>query len=193
MAAPQTLRDQLGELEDLFDRISLSPEIVIDWFRNHPHINVNTAIDREGFNALMLAIKTNNIPLINALLRYGADINQPTSQAHGKRTPLMVAVYQYMSLPAMERLAFSSRMKLPLGSESVIRPDAVELLLARGADRYAKDYRGRTALDQAIEDESNDIIAILSRDKSAGGRKSKKRRRMQRRRRRSTRKMKHRK
>jgi hypothetical protein len=84
--------------------------------------------------ALINASKSGNIDQINTLLRSGADVN--VANASGI-TPLIAA-------------------------SASLQRNAVELLLARGADRSAKTNEGFTAYDFAKNQLKDDLAGILA-------------------------------
>ncbi len=77
-----------------------------------------------GNTPLMLAAKSANTQIVQALLDAGAQIDNPALSSE-RRSPLMVAITSN-------------------------NPDVVSLLLSKGASVTRKDYRGMSAMDHAV-------------------------------------------
>lgn len=96
----------------------------------HPKFNLNAPIDKKyGLTALQLAAMKNKFSIIELLLMYGANINQPDAEGN---TPLMMAV----------------------SNQSL---ESINTLLKNGCDRTLKNNYGATAVEKAINDESENI------------------------------------
>lgn len=98
--------------------------------------NPDVAMGQAKYNALMLAVKKDNLQMVQTLLQYKAN---PNAKNAAGLTPLMIA-------------AFDNRDML------------VSLLLKSGADPKLKDVEGKTALNLAVENQASKAEAVLNAD-----------------------------
>ncbi|MDR2443369.1 MAG: ankyrin repeat domain-containing protein [Deltaproteobacteria bacterium] len=97
----------------------------------------NARADENVFKAALDHNK-DNLRLVNLLLKYGADINQPLKiQSDMYYPPIVLALYRSGAM------------------------DMVCLLLAFGADVNAKDYKSRTALHHATSEGWTSMVKVL--------------------------------
>jgi len=128
---------------------------------SHPHININ-AIDWLSYSdsaALHIAAARGDVPMVDFLLRCGAEVDFYTDNASAGLTPLHCATY----IPVLERLLESgadinarggnywgTAAHIPFNSD--VDPDVPELLLSleflidRGLDLSIKDENGHSGL-----------------------------------------------
>ena len=124
--------------------------------------------------AMVLAIKENNLKLMDLLLKAGADINKPCL---ANQTPLSAAILHSNSGPEILKMikllikrgadidqkiffdegAFSNVLNLAI---SMDRPDIVKILLNAGADPNFLDYSGKSSIMFSILT-SNKILRLL--------------------------------
>ena len=98
-------------------------------------VDIN-APDKDGYTALMYAVRNNYVWLAKILIKAGIDVN---AQDAGGRTALMwTTLYDY-----------------PL--------QMVELLIEGGADVNIKDKTGRTVFDFAIREDKSELINLLKK------------------------------
>lgn len=95
--------------------------------------NPNLAMGSAKYNALMLAVKKENLQMAQTLLQYKAN---PNAKNSGGLTPLMIAAF---------------------GNQDML----ISLLLKSGADKRIKDEEGKTALQLAQENSAEKAIAVL--------------------------------
>ena len=88
---------------------------------------------QDGNELLLLAAGLGHADIINEIIDYGISAN---ARGLKQRTPLMAAA------------AFN-------------KPDAVKMLLDKGANTDAKDEDGKTAIDVAKENGNDEIVALL--------------------------------
>jgi ankyrin repeat protein len=105
--------------------------LVKDYIQQDADVNY---ISSEQDNALLIAIDTMNIELINFLLAHGANPNPDPAQVY--------------ALPL--NLAVDVAVQAVLNEEAdTISNEAVELLLRHGADFTVRDQSGKNALEMA--------------------------------------------
>ena len=92
-------------------------------------------IDEQGESAVMVAIGTNNLELVQLLINNGADLNPDPNDVF--TLPLCLAVDS-----AVEQSKWNEEIK----EDSI---DIIELLVSNGADILSKDKNDESALDLA--------------------------------------------
>ena len=117
--------------------------------------NVN-ALNDEGVSVLMTACRWGDSLVVKYLLKHGATVNEPLSNAG--RTPLMVGCSYYARMNVIT-LLIKAGAKVNLaennGKTALIlaassgKVEIVNYLLKMGADPKIKDKAGKTALDYA--------------------------------------------
>ena len=123
--------------------------------------------------ALMLAIKTDNIDFVRELIHNGADMNIKCMDNQPPLSVALVSVKHEVSSEMIELLASNGAdvnevfdfgdgaLTNPLNMcVSMNRPDIAEILLRYGADPDVRDYNGRTALVFAVLT-GDEILNIL--------------------------------
>jgi len=96
--------------------------------------------DNEGVSIFDMAITYNNIEMVSYLIKQGIDVNKTTRRSGF--TALMAAV-------------------------SYGRGEIVKILLENGADKYAVDKKGFTAVDFARKMNKKSLLNLLDYDENA--------------------------
>ena len=154
-------------------------------------LDAGAGVDRaaeDGQTALMLAIKTGELPIVEMLVKAGANVNAIEEFQH--QTPLMWAVTAPKSAAEMTRLLLSKGANVKaralytdwpnqLSSEprAQYRPvggltallyasrngcsDCVEALIGAGADVNVPTPEGVTPLMVSLDNDHNDVAALL--------------------------------
>ncbi|OKH47644.1 hypothetical protein NIES2101_23270 [Calothrix sp. HK-06] len=115
---------------------SLNPEISEDYGYQVAELIANKDINKKndaGETALHLAVKNNDLRLVEILINSGADVNATTNY---KATPLHYAA-------------------------SFAKNSIINLLASKGSNINAVDNNGKKPLDWAIEAKNNDNIELL--------------------------------
>ena len=134
----------------------------------------------DGRTPLQVALEDGNVEDIKSLLRRGADANTPGSDG---RTPLLLAVEEFLPVDALRALVeagadptaqSSGRRKYTALHKAVAHsPEAIEVLLERGADVNVLDGSGSTPLFWASNYDASPphsgaredvVLALLLRD-----------------------------
>jgi ankyrin repeat protein len=131
------------------------------------------APDRKGFTAVMGAAVEAHLATVDLLLSKGANSN--LSNANGETALMLTTKNTAIVRTLLEHGAdpkptdHKGRTALMRAVDSEASPDAIELLLSRGAPVNARDQLGMTALDYAYPHQDThsgqQVVAIL---KSAG-------------------------
>lgn len=101
------------------------------------------AEDKDGKTVLMHAVLNNNVGSVKFLLNHGASVNALDKQGD---TPLIDAVEK-----PSKRLIQSDLIGNSPKDFAIYRHQMIKLLLAHGANRYAKNKKGETALSTAVK------------------------------------------
>jgi len=108
--------------------------------------DVNVA-GSKGWTPLMQAVEMDNAAITRLLLDRGADVNRPGDHGY---TPLHIAV------------DISIDGTIQTGGHPGEEPtEMIEMLLVRGASPFARDAKGETALDWALNYKSQKVAEIL--------------------------------
>lgn len=175
------LRDNPGNLQTLLNRgvdantvnpegqtalaLALSMEslkaarVLMSW----PKTDVNV-LNREGESPLMLAALKGHQDITNQLIKKGADINKTgwTPLHYAASSGKLTIISSLLELNAYID-AESPNGTTPLMMAAMYGSgEAVDLLLAEGADTRLKNQQGLTALDFAQQGERPDAIKSLS-------------------------------
>ena len=113
--------------------------------------------------ALILAIRTDNIKFVSELINNGADLNLPSMKDHSPLSAALINPNRPADPEMIELLASNgadvnevfdfgdNTISNPLNiSISFNRPDIAEILLKHGANPNVRDYNGRTSLVFAV-------------------------------------------
>lgn len=103
-----------------------------------PYINNFEVETRDGKTPLMISIENLQIEFFEALLDYGADVNNYTE--YDPQTPLIFAVKEYEKYRDPETLEF------------------IKILLERGANKNMPDYTGASARFYAKSSETKNLL-----------------------------------
>lgn len=104
----------------------------------------------DGESPLYRACKNNRQKMARALIRNGGDVNLATSDSdnHPGHTPLMAAI------PGVNYHVYSSMPDKSVSEMAAL----IDLLVVKGCDLNARDFRGRSALHLAVLD--NNVCAV---------------------------------
>ena len=117
--------------------------------------------------ALIIATYQGNLPIVQSLIAKRADVN---TKDYVGDTPLIMAAHKGNLDIVRTLLAKGANINLKGGKEEMTAlmeasqhgfTSIARLLLATGADIFAEDVHGHTALDIAIENNHSGIAAIL--------------------------------
>ncbi|MBR4195636.1 MAG: ankyrin repeat domain-containing protein [Synergistaceae bacterium] len=158
-----TVLAQMKEMRE--DRKQFDPEII-------------RALMKAGADydeAMIIAVKSGNIPFIDIILDCGADINRPCD-FEDEQTPLAAAMFTGEKPIDAEMVKFLADRGAYLDeifelspevmtnalnvSITANRPDIAEILLSHGADPNFQDPTGRTSLVYAVVTDE-DIVRLL--------------------------------
>ncbi|GAA3405839.1 ankyrin repeat domain-containing protein [Paenibacillus hodogayensis] len=121
--------------------------------------------DEYEFSILHGAVMTENVKMIDYLIDQGAEVNARNDEGI---TPLHLALDPQVAARLLDRGALidaaSDDGSTPLHtqvSDGEERLDVVELLLTRGANREAKNRKGHTPLEIALQREDEEMAAQL--------------------------------
>ena len=125
--------------------------------------------------AMIIAVKSGNIPFVDLLIRNGADINRKC-WFEVEQTPLAAAMFagedginaemvkflaengaDLSEIFALDENTFTNAINLSITAE---RPDVAEILLSHGANPNYRDLSGRTSLVYAVVT-SEEILRLL--------------------------------
>ena len=123
------------------------------------------SVDHSGDTPLLNAIDRGNRAVVRVLLRAGADPNLAHEDAGG-RTPLLSAVEagRRRIVKLLLNAGASPNVADEEGTTPLMMVEDVEIaqaLLARGAQRGARNKAGRTALDIARQEGRGEIAQLL--------------------------------
>ncbi len=129
------------------------------------------SVDKYGGTPLMTAARWANTDMIRFLLKHGATVDSPRSEAG--RTALLVTCAYYggseicrMLIDAgadVNATAADGTTALMLAATNC-KADVVELLIGKGADKTLRDKKGKTALDYAQSAEPSDWSKKMNPD-----------------------------
>lgn len=127
-------KENVNDLSPILAAIRTKDHKIIELLlKNKANINIANSA---GITPLIYAVKFEDQNIMKLLIEYGADINKPSSTKK-RVTPLHFAAKKKNS-------------------------DLVKLLLEKGADITIETTTGKTALDIAREENSKEIITLLS-------------------------------
>lgn len=136
------------------------------------HLNygfdINSAVDSEGRNALMIAARNNCVGIISQLVEYGADI-EAVEQSEYKTTALIHAATNcnFAAVSKLIELGAKVNTKDDAGRTALIwaanngDAESVAKLLESGANVDEKDNAGNTALTVAATFNHPNCISVL--------------------------------
>ncbi len=158
-----TVLAQMKELKG--DRREFDPEII--------RTLMKAGADYD--EAMIIAVKSGNIPFLDIILDCGADINRPCD-FEGEQTPLAAAMFTGDKPIDAEMVKFLADRGADLDeifalspevmtnalnvSITADRPDIADILLSHGADPNFRDPTGRTSLVYAVVTDE-DIVRLL--------------------------------
>lgn len=149
----------------MYAALSGEVEPVAVLLEHHAHVD---AVAKNGWTALMIAAVKGYVDVARLLLEHGAEPNRVDVYAW---TPLMRAVYEHR-LRIVRLLLDDYRTDVNRAGENGVTalhlavadgdPDAVKLLLSRGADPGIEDHSGRTALDFAKQRNDPGLLRLMN-------------------------------
>ena len=150
---------------------------MIEWLLSVPNVDINQ-VDEKKYKIppISHAVQINNINIVKLLIRYGANINEPSlNNKNFYNTPLMIASWHgnlEMVRLLVESGACINQVDKGNGFSALIKavfnnhPKVVKYLLECHADKTICSFEKKTALDYAYSNNENgnyeEIIALLN-------------------------------
>jgi len=130
-------------------------------------INPNGQDEADGRTALISAAARGDLEVVNVLVQRGADVNVKDKRGYTALFHSTEAMYDDISMVLLSQPNLDANARGKNGTTALIsyvwrtRRDAVEKLLARGADVNAQDADGDAALHGAAQNGDVEIINLL--------------------------------
>lgn len=130
-------------------------------------INPNAKNESDGDTGLILAAGSNNLEMVNALLKGHADVNLKNKNGFSALSRALIYNHEDVSQLLLRHPSIDINVNGANGASTLIvyvlrdREDVVKDLVARGANLNAQDVDGDTALHCAVKTGNVNLVKLL--------------------------------